>query len=362
MLSLLLITALAVQNPPSTPKAATKDTAASSTSRSAAVSRLAFHDRMRELWSDHIVYTRNFIVSAAAGLPDTAEVAQRLLRNQDELGEAIKPYYGDAAGTQLASLLRNHIQLAAKTLVAAKGTSTAMQPGMNMSDNQYQSNQYGQAGRDTSSKSNSQYPANNSARVTDTTKNRSTTSATTRTQPDTTKGRKQGSPSATQRANDTTHANARVTGDTMSQRLPSNQYGPTRTGTDTTQTSGQYAQGQQYQSGQYQTQAQAGQVDSVQLNQAIAELKANGDSIADFLNKANPRGFARETLRGAIGQHITLLLQEATAQLKRDWSGSMSAFDESLRQATQMADMLSEGVMKQFPSRFSTKTITVSSR
>jgi hypothetical protein len=315
MLSLLLITALAVQYPPSTPKAATKDTAAS-TSRSAAVSRLAFHDRMRELWSDHIVYTRQFIVSTASALPDTAEAAQRLLRNQDEIGDAIKPYYGDAAGTQLASLLRNHIQLAGKTLVAAKGTSTAMQPA----ENQYQSNQYGQsrmdtvrAGNDTSTiKSNSQYPNNNSARITDTTKSR-----------------KQGNPSA----------NARVTGDTMSQRLPSNQY-----------------------ANQDQVSQQAGQVDSVQLNQAIAALKANGDSIALFLANANPRGFSRETLKGAIGQHITLLLQEATAHLKHDWSGSIAAFDESARQATQMADMLSEGIMKQFPSKFSTKTTTVSSR
>lgn len=316
MLSLLLITALAVQYPPSTPKAATKDTAAS-TSRSAAVSRLAFHDRMRELWSDHIVYTRQFIVSTASALPDTAEAAQRLLRNQDEIGDAIKPYYGDAAGTQLASLLRNHIQLAGKTLVAAKGTSTAMQPA----ENQYQSNQYGQsrmgdtvrAGNDTSTiKSNSQYPNNNSARITDTTKSR-----------------KQGNPSA----------NARVTGDTMSQRLPSNQY-----------------------ANQDQVSQQAGQVDSVQLNQAIAALKANGDSIALFLANANPRGFSRETLKGAIGQHITLLLQEATAHLKHDWSGSIATFDESVRQATQMADMLSEGIMKQFPSKFSTKTTTVSSR
>jgi hypothetical protein len=321
MLSLLLITALAVQYPPSTPKAATKDSAAS-TSRSAAVSRLAFHDRMRELWSDHIVYTRQFIVSTASALPDTAESAQRLLRNQDEIGDAIKPYYGDAAGTQLASLLRNHIQLAGKTLVAAKGTSTAMQPA----ENQYHSNQYGQsrmgdtvrAGNDTSTiKSNSQYPNNNSARITDTTKSR-----------------KQGNPSA----------NARVTGDTMSQRLPSNQYA----------TQDQVSQQSQV--------GQAGQVDSVQLNQAIAALKANGDSIALFLANANPRGFSRETLKGAIGQHITLLLQEATAHLKHDWSGSIAAFDESVRQATQMADMLSEGIMKQFPSKFSTKTTTVSSR
>src|SRR4051812_15001708 len=118
MLSLLLITALAVQTP-QTPKPATDTTsptprrattAAPRGTSSSAISRQAFHDRMRELWGDHIVYTRNFIVSASAALPDTSEVLQRLLRNQDEIGEAIKPYYGDAAGTQLASLLRNHIQ------------------------------------------------------------------------------------------------------------------------------------------------------------------------------------------------------------------------------------------------------------
>ena len=132
MLSLLLITALAVQYP-QTSKPATTDSTASRRSTTAqrgtstsAIGRQAFHDRMRELWTDHVAYTRNFIVSAAAGLADTAEVSQRLLRNQDEIGEAIKPYYGDAAGTQLASLLRNHIQLAAKTLMAAKGTTTAM--------------------------------------------------------------------------------------------------------------------------------------------------------------------------------------------------------------------------------------------
>ena len=82
MLSVLLITAaLAVQYPPPASKPAT-DTSASrrpaatsrstqaaprDTTRSAAVSRTTFHDRMRELWNDHIVYTRNFIVSAAAG-------------------------------------------------------------------------------------------------------------------------------------------------------------------------------------------------------------------------------------------------------------------------------------------------------
>jgi len=107
---------------------------------------------------------------------------------------------------------------------------------------------------------------------------------------------------------------------------------------------------------------QTSQVDSTSLNQAIADLKANGDSIAAFLSSANPRGFAREPLRSAIQMHITLLLKEATAQIKKDWSGSIAAFEESQRQAMQMADMLSDGIMKQFPSRFTNKATAVSLR
>ena len=46
---------------------------------------------MRQLWEEHIVYTRNFIISALAGLDDTDKIAERLLRNQDDIGNAIKP-------------------------------------------------------------------------------------------------------------------------------------------------------------------------------------------------------------------------------------------------------------------------------
>lgn len=80
---------------------------------------------MRKLWEDHITYTRNFIISALAGLPDQPAVTQRLLRNQDDIGSAIKPYYGDPAGAQLTQLLRDHILVAADVVGAAKAGDKA---------------------------------------------------------------------------------------------------------------------------------------------------------------------------------------------------------------------------------------------
>jgi len=82
---------------------------------------------MRQLWEDHIVYTRNYIISGLAGLEDAGKVAERLLRNQDDIGNAIKPFYGDAAGKKLSALLRDHILIAADIVSAAKaGNSDAV--------------------------------------------------------------------------------------------------------------------------------------------------------------------------------------------------------------------------------------------
>lgn len=79
-----------------------------------------FNKAMRALWEDHVIYTQHYIISALADIPDADAVAQRLLRNQDDIGKAIKPYYGKEAGDKLAALLRDHILIAADVVKAAK--------------------------------------------------------------------------------------------------------------------------------------------------------------------------------------------------------------------------------------------------
>ncbi|HEY3396223.1 MAG TPA: cupredoxin domain-containing protein [Armatimonadota bacterium] len=79
-----------------------------------------FRADMRRLWEDHIIYTRGVIISVAAGLPDADAVSARLMQNQVDIGNAVKPYYGDAAGEKLTALLKEHINGAGQVLGAAK--------------------------------------------------------------------------------------------------------------------------------------------------------------------------------------------------------------------------------------------------
>ena len=82
---------------------------------------------MRKLWEDHITWTRVFIISAAGDLPDKDAATQRLLQNQVDIGNAIKPFYGAPAGDQLTTLLKEHITTAAEIVAAAKAGDKAKQ-------------------------------------------------------------------------------------------------------------------------------------------------------------------------------------------------------------------------------------------
>jgi hypothetical protein len=106
---------------------ATVHTAAASTNdqTSAVEAKAAFQDTMQRLWVDHVTWTRLFIVSFVADLPDLQATTDRLLQNQVDIGDAVKPFYGDAAGDQLTALLEEHILTAADLLTAAKAGDDA---------------------------------------------------------------------------------------------------------------------------------------------------------------------------------------------------------------------------------------------
>jgi hypothetical protein len=80
---------------------------------------------LRKLWSDHVIWTREYIVAAVAGTPDADAVAGRLLKNQEDIGAAIEGYYGQAAGDKLTELLKQHIMIAVDLVAAAKSGDQA---------------------------------------------------------------------------------------------------------------------------------------------------------------------------------------------------------------------------------------------
>jgi hypothetical protein len=183
----------------------------------ATATRTAFHDAMRKLWEDHIIWTRQFIVSAATeaeNLPDTGPTVDRLLANQTDIGNAIKPFYGEAAGDALTALLREHILTAADIVAAAK----------------------------------------------------------------------------------------------------------------------------------------AGDGDAVEA--AAAAWYANADEIATFLSEANPRNWPLDEMKAHMRSHLDLTLEEAVARLEGRYADDIGAYDKVHADILEMADMLSAGIIAQFPSRF----------
>jgi flagellar basal body-associated protein FliL len=95
--------------------------------------QLAFDRTMDQLWQDHIIWTRSYVVSAANNLPDKDQVLARLMKNQEDIGNAIKPYYGDAAASQVTTLLKAHISGAGEVLAAAMAKDNAKLTSANAS-------------------------------------------------------------------------------------------------------------------------------------------------------------------------------------------------------------------------------------
>lgn len=75
---------------------------------------------LRRLWADHVIWTRQYVVAAVGNGPDADAAAARLLKNQEDLGNAVVPFYGEAAGAGLTDLLKQHIAIAVELIDAAK--------------------------------------------------------------------------------------------------------------------------------------------------------------------------------------------------------------------------------------------------
>ena len=88
---------------------------------------LDLYNAMRYLWTDHTVWTRMYIISSLANSTDAPVAAARLLKNQEDIGNAIKPLYGDAAGNNLTALLKQHILIAVDIINAVKAQNSTAQ-------------------------------------------------------------------------------------------------------------------------------------------------------------------------------------------------------------------------------------------
>ena len=168
---------------------------------------------MRKLWEDHVTWTRNVICCLTDGLPGADQAVARLLKNQDDIGNAIKPLYGDAAGSKLTSLLHDHIIIAADVVKAAKA-------------------------------------GDNSA-----------------------------------------------------------------------------------------------------LDAANKKWLANADEISAFLANANPN-WKEEDMKKMMHDHLKLTTDEAVARIKKDYDADVAAYDKVHNEILEMSDMLTDGIVKQFPDKF----------
>jgi len=175
--------------------------------------QIALYSAMRTLWDQHMQWTYDTVVAFAANSPGLQPTVDRILRNQVDIGNAIAPYYGDAAAAQLTDLLTTHIKEAVPVLTAAK----------------------------------------------------------------------------------------------------------------------------------------AG--DTVALNKAVQAWYANAQEIGDFLAKANPN-WKKSDMRSMMESHITQTIEYASDILTGNYARAISNYDTAQAHMTEMADMLSTGIIAQFPDKF----------
>ena len=98
--------------------------------------------------------------------------------------------------------------------------------------------------------------------------------------------------------------------------------------------------------------AKAGDVAATK--KASAAFYANGNQIAGFLHKANPGNWPLAALQSMMRIHLNQVIGLAVDQIKGKYNASIALYRSYINHLdVGMADMLSNGIIKQFPSKFS---------
>jgi hypothetical protein len=105
-------------------------------------------------------------------------------------------------------------------------------------------------------------------------------------------------------------------------------------------------------SGAYEVVGAAKAGDKAKVEAANKKWYANANEIADFLAAANPGNWPQAMTRAHMKDHLDLTEAEAVVRLQGKWKEDVAAYDKVHAQILAMADMLAEGIIKQFPGKF----------
>jgi hypothetical protein len=88
------------------------------------------------------------------------------------------------------------------------------------------------------------------------------------------------------------------------------------------------------------------------INEANKRWYTNANAVADFLHKANPSNWGKKMMRQDMRVHLDQTLREAADELGGKYAAGVREYDHVHKHILKMADMLSSGIIAQFPGRF----------
>lgn len=96
--------------------------------------------------------------------------------------------------------------------------------------------------------------------------------------------------------------------------------------------------------------AQAG--DEAALDKALANWYANAKEIADFLAELNPQNWPRSVMEPMWKTHIDQTTRYSLDLLRGDYAKSIKDYDKAFDHMMMLSDLLSKGIIAQFPGSF----------